>query len=523
MSTARKTAAKVKDFGRREGVIPEDSPRANGAEAPPLKTINGKPALKLPGDGRPLGDFARDVGTLLAGKAIFARKGCAFTLDVDMQRLEVANATWLRSWAEKFVTCYRIHKTQGGTFNLASTMSEDAARVVLQAPQFLERLQRVERLHPCRMPVVRANGELELLPEGHDAESATFTAAGSPYPLDMSADEARNVIGQALAEFPFAEDSGRSKAVSIGALLTVFAGGVMPAGSTRPVFFFFANAEGAGKTTLAKFAGIPYGAAAAETAPPDEAEWRKALLTLVVSGRRLLLLDNLKGYLNSPSLEAYTTSGTYSGRILGVSKEFSGEACATVLLTGNRLTISPDMRRRSLTVELFTTALRAEDREFARPLDEPELLALRPRLLAAAWALVRSWNDAGRPPATRTNSSFPRWCATIGGMVEHAGFGCPTAPAEISGMGDTDTRDIAKLGDEMVLGTHYTFADLVELCTEHGLFERFTSDTAKDGGLSPKAKSGFGKTLRGYDRRTIAKGVTFFIEGEGRNRRYLAK
>ncbi len=488
----------------------------------PLNTINDRPGLRLPGDGRPLGEFAAEVGTLLAPQNIFSRKSCAFTLNPEGQKLELATPTWLRAWAEKYVVCYRVRRTGARDICMANTMSDDAARVVLQAPQFLEKLRRVERFHPCGMPIIRSNGTLELLPKGYDAESMTFTAHGSQYPHDMKITDALGVIEEIFAEFPFA-DNGRSKAVAISAMLTVYAGGIMPGGSTRPVFLYLGNAEGTGKTTCARLAGIAYGAVAAEAAPTDETEWQKKLLSVVIAGRRLIVFDNLKGFLNSPSLEAYTTASSYSGRILGVSKEFEGEASATVLITGNGLTVSPDMRRRSLIVELFMSELRAEDRRFTRRLDDPALLALRPRILAACWSLVRSWNDAGRPPATRNNASFPRWCDTIGGIVEHAGFSCPTIPAEVHAMGDTDTRDIAKLGAEMVEGTRYTFGQIVELCSDHGLFERFTENREHDGNLSRSAKSGFPKALRRYDRRTIAPGVEFYIEDAGRDRRYCAK
>jgi hypothetical protein len=404
-----------------------------------------------------------------------------------------------------------------------ATMTDDAARVVLQAPQFLEQLRRVERFHPCRLLIVRHDGRIELLSEGHDRESATFTASGSDYQHDMDTRKAREIIETVFSEFPFSEDGGRSKAVAIAAMLTVYAGGIMAAGSTRPVFLYLGNAEGTGKTTAARLAGMPYGAVAAEPAPTEESEWQKKLLSAVIGGRRLLLLDNVKGFLNSPALEAYTTASSYGGRILGASKEFSGEACATILITGNRLTISPDMRRRSLPVELFMHELRAEDRTFQRRLDDPALLELRPALLAACWALVRDWDNAGRPAASRVNSSFPRWCDTIGGIVEHAGFSCPTEPADISGMGDTDTRDIAKLAAELVAGARYTFSDIVDVCADNGLFERFTNDRERDGDITRSAKSGLPKTLKQYDRRTIAPGLKFIIEGEGRTRRYLVR
>ena len=494
---------------------------ASGGAA--LHTINDKPALQLPGDGRPIGDFASELGVLLAEKSIFARKGCAFTLDAEGQKLEPATSTWLRSWAENHVSCYKVRRGNSDEIQLAATMNEDTARVVLQAPQFLDCLRRVERFHPCRMPIVRQDGKLELLPEGHDSERATFTAPGAAYSLDMSADESHEVINQAFAEFPFAEDGGRSKAVAIAAMLTVYAGGIMPEGSTRPVFLYLGNAEGTGKTTAARLAGITYGAVAVEPAPTSEDEWQKKLLSAVIGGRRLLVLDNLKGHLNSPAFEAYTTASHYSGRILGVSKEFSGEACATIFVTGNNLSISPDMRRRSLIVELFMRELRAEDRRYAQRLDDPALLELRPRLLAACWALVRAWDKAGRPVSSRMNSSFPRWCDTIGGVVENAGYACPTAPAEIDGMGDTDTRDIAKLTTEMGSGTRYMFSEIVELCSTHGLFERFTVDTDYTGGMNRSAKAALPRVLQRYNERFVIPGLKFFVEGKGHARRYFVR
>ena len=83
------------------------------------------------------------------------------------------------------------------------------------------------------------------------------------------------------------------------------------------------------------------------------------------------------------------TSAVWSGRILGVSKTFAGENLMTVFVTGNGCTVSPDMRRRSLFVELFMEDERAEDRKFKRVLDDVTLLSMRPRILAALWAMVR--------------------------------------------------------------------------------------------------------------------------------------
>jgi hypothetical protein len=110
---------------------------------------------------------------------------------------------------------------------------------------------------------------------------------------------------------------------------------------------------------------------------------------------------------------------------------------------------------------------RAEDRKFARILDDAALLAMRSDILAALWAFVREWNFAGRPRPSRSHSSFPRWVEIICGIVEFAGFGCPLETAEIQSASDIDGSDmrelVAALGSDSV-----TFDEVVSLAREKG-------------------------------------------------------
>ena len=499
-------------------------PQVTGAPIPSIETINGKPVLMLPGEGRLISQFADELGKLLNQHGIFNRKGAAFTLDHEGQRLKLADAGWLRTWIESHVVpCRKSFSKENGEFKLAKTMAKETAEAVLVSPQFLDQLPQVERFHPCPMPWLRDSEKIELLPLGLDNASGTFTSDPGFSISPMPFTEAKAEVETLLAEFPWAEDAGRSKAVAIAAMLTTFAGGLMPAKATKPVFIYTANAEGSGKTTLAQLAGTPYADTPAEAAPKDETEWQKKLLSLVISGRRLVLLDNLKNHFNSPSFEAYTTSATFGGRILGGSREFTGEAGATILITGNGLTFTPDLRRRALIVELFMRELRAEDRSFRRRLTPASISALRPRILSALWGVVTAWNLAGRPQASRMNTSFPEWCETIGGMVEFAGWGCPTAPAQIEGMGDTDTADFATLAAAMEPGRRYEFKELSALIEELGLFEHITADKDKDGGISPKGRKQLSAIFGRFDGRRVTESGHFIRIGQGHQRRYLIK
>jgi hypothetical protein len=511
----------AKEHGYRQPpiVAPQSVPPA----AAKIQTINGKPAIELPCPGRPLSDFAAAVGGMLAGRGVYSRGGLAFTINHATKQLLPVDPQWLRTWAEGEVALYKQVKNAAGlSLTLRHSMSLDVARALIVSPQFLAPLPEIKRFAPVRMPVMRADGRIELLPDGFDPATLILTdPAGCKYDLDRPTEHGAPVIRAILAEFPFAD--ARSQAAAVAAMLTVYAGGLLPAAATNPAFIYLANAQGSGKTTLAQLAGIPYGVCEADSKPATEEEWQKTLLTLVMGGARLLLLDNLKGHLNSPSFEAYLTATKFSGRILGVNKKFSGDADAVVLLTGNRLTVSPDLRRRCIFIELFMRELRAEDRVFKRLLDAPAILAHQPAILAALWCMVRGWDAADRPPASKINSSVPRWSETIAGIVEWAGFGCPSVPADIQDGGDTDTRDIAKLGEAMPPGKEFKFSELCDLCAEAGLFERFTDDLTDDGPAGLKARKGLSVVLKTFAGRLVVPGKRFEAEGKGHQRRYVLR
>jgi hypothetical protein len=137
--------------------------------------------------------------------------------------------------------------------------------------------------------------------------------------------------------------------------------------------------------------------------------------------------------------------------------------------------------------------------------------------------MVRGWDAAGRPPASKINSSVPRWSETIAGIVEWAGFSCPSVPAELEDGGDTDTRDIAKLGEAMAPGEEMKFSTLTDLCAALGLFERFTDDVADDGAAGLKARKGLSVALKTFSGRTVAPGRRFMSEGKGHQRRYVIR
>lgn len=494
---------------------------SSGIQAEQLEeTSENLPMIQLPGDNRPLGDFCSELGAVLAGGNFYCRSGMAFasiaTLEEQGRELKRIEPHMLRSMADANVRTIRYRKTSDGPEQVRRSMDLDTAQAVLSSPMFLSALPPLDYIRPAQMPIIRKDGSMELLPVGYDRESRTLTHEETRYDHGMNAETAKHIFNGVLSEFQFADE--RSKAATVAALLTGFSGHLLPQDAFVPCFLFDANAQGSGKTTLAQIVALPYGVVAVQPAPKHEAEWRKRLLPMIMAGRGITIMDNVDHHIDSAALSMYLTSYSYSDRILGASQEYTGKPSTIILMTGNKMTYSRDLARRVIVIDLFSAELRAEERQYKKRMNLKLLKKYRKLLMAAMWALVKEWDRAGRPKCSTTNSSFPDWCEVVGGIVEHNGFGDPAIRGQRDDAGDIDTLDLERLAKIMGADVLYLFKDIVAMCGKHGLFERFIEDTDELGQLSKSAKSGFGKTLKSFDKRMV-KGIGCFrMKGKGHSR-----
>ena len=477
---------------------------------------DNRPKIRLPGPDRLLSDFAGEIVEVVREKDIFHRNGEIVVLAEG--ELKVMTPQAFRCWAEKFFIGYRAKTIGENSFQFDVTMSDNEARGTLAAPQFRDRLRRVRRVNRTRLPIIGKDGKLTMLPDGYHQETETLTLSDTNYDQATPLTVAVGTINGLLAEFRFA-DGERSKAVAVAGMVSVFAAQLLPEKSLRPCFIFIANAEGAGKTLLAQICIVPtLGAMPISSKADDDDEMRKALITAIREALLVLFFDNIKGRLSSEPLEAFLSAPVYGGRKLGVNENVTGDNVTTVFCTGNGMTVSPDMRRRSLFCELHLEVERAEDRKFSRVLDVPTLLIMRPMVLAALWAMVRHWDANGRPAPSRGHSAFPTWANIVGGIVEAAGFSCPLTTANVTAAADPDCEDMRLLVKEMASNpAPLPFADLVKLAHEHGLFANIIGEAGDD--LGRREKSAFARLLMRYDRRLVLD-WHFIVEGQGRTRRY---
>jgi hypothetical protein len=152
----------------------------------------------------------------------------------------------------------------------------------------------------------------------------------------------------------------------------------------------------------------------AMTAGATSEELEKRLAAALMEARQILFLDNVNASaLRSDLLASAVTERPAAIRLLGQSKTVPLNPTAFICVTGNGLTVSEDLARRFLTVELDAGIEDPETRDFRGDL-LTETMAARAELLGAAMTIWRWGRMMGdNLPKGRSLGSFGdwgRWC-----------------------------------------------------------------------------------------------------------------
>jgi len=234
--------------------------------------------------------------------------------------------------------------------------------------------------------------------------------------------EARTLLlDDLLGEFPFTSTAERAHAVALLLLGFVRA---MVDGPT-PLHLIEKPSPGTGATLMVDaISTILTGTGTlVMTESRDNEEWRKRITAKLRQIPSIVLIDNLRGKLDSSALAAALTAPFWEDRILGVSETTRLPIRCLWIATGNNPEFSNEMARRIVRIRLDAHVDRPWQRDGFR---HPDLMcwvrANRPRLVAACLTLCRAWIAAGRPRGRRSIGSYEAWSQTLGGILEVAGI-----------------------------------------------------------------------------------------------------
>jgi hypothetical protein len=522
--------------------------------------------VELPGrDNRDIADFAGDMLKALVSHPIFRREGVVVTIDPNTGLLDPMDATRFLTWISKRAVVFEDvlvgPPKNKQSIRIRRTMPEIVARGTLRSDEFRYGLRPLTRVNMVRMPVFRRDGRMQLLEEGYDEESGIFTLP-STAKIDekMTLEAGRAVLEDYYAEFQWADldpatKLSRSKAVAICADMALYGMGLQEVEASRMGFIFRSSAPGGGKSLLAQMAiTSSYGLPETTTRASDE-ELRKGLDSAALQGSPYIFMDNLKGHLESALLEAFVTSPVWGGRVMGTQIKFKARKGTILIVTGNNLSLSPDLQRRMLQCDVHVESFDLQEKQPRRDLN-PVVLnrpEVRSEFLSALWALMRHWDQAGRAKAGEAGkpyrvATFADWSDIFGGIVQAAGYGNPLVKPPEEQQADQKTPHQRKLvelmscllfpetGREPKPYVDFTFQEIVDCCYQAELFDFLMGEgkvLEKEGGeflhfnLKPSAASRMGRMLTdemsgktGRIFTVYGERVRFRKHGEGRNKAY---
>jgi hypothetical protein len=409
---------------------PPESPRLMAlremADVPP---VDDKAAIEVD-ISQPIGKLGRELGALLRPRPVFLMNGRIVRVDESTGDVSEMRATKFRSWVEDYAV---TGKPSVEGFKTCS-MSKETAEGVLASDAFLSCLRELRAVQKVVLPCWNADASgVEWLMPGYHERTGVFTVDLCPYSAAMTAQEARAVLMETYADFPWAADgemdTSRSFAAHVAACLTAYMLPMWGPELLRMGFLYSANMPGSGKTTLVECALLPvFGHAKAMGWSRNEETLKKELDSKALEGASYIFLDNVKAKLSSDTLDKLITSPETECRLMNRHEMGSAENRRVVFVTANGARTDADLGRRLLQIELHSRSDPGERlATLKRPLCKATLYApnWRARQLAALRAVVEQWHAAKCPRVAKTRTTFQEWESIMAGILEGIGFANP--------------------------------------------------------------------------------------------------
>jgi len=282
-------------------------------------------------------------------------------------------------------------------------------------------------------PVVRPDGSVLETP-GYDETLRLYYSPGRlkkpKVSLNPTCTDVKNsvaLIDEVFHDFQFENQYSAANARAL--LFTPLIRPVI-APSNVPMFNWDANQAGSGKGLGTDIVSLIHtGALSAVKPAPDagrnaEEEWKKLLLSILMAGSPITLLDNVEGVMKSPALAAALTASEYTDRLLGHSRMVTVPNRTVFILTGNNIVLGGDLPRRCVWIRLESKTSRPHLRTgFLHPNLRQWVREHRSELLSALLTITSAWYKAGAPKFDSPRlGSFEDWSETIGGILQFAGI-----------------------------------------------------------------------------------------------------
>ncbi|MGE0579658.1 hypothetical protein [Reyranella sp.] len=291
----------------------------------------------------------------------------------------------------------KVHFKNGRHTLGPSRMPVSSAAVVLASAAVREELREI-RLVLKRPIAVEHSGRLQVLHPGFNDGPGIYVTAGEAIP-NVAFDVAKRDLLALLDGYQFASAADHSRAVAALVLPALALGGMLS--GNKPMLLIEANEPQGGKTKLAKAIATTLGerqqAITQRTGGVGSLD--ESISEALLRGAPCILLDNFRGHLDSPHLEAIQTAGNalIGCRVPHRSVVWLPVSNYLFTLTSNGLQLTEDQSNRVLVVRIVRRPDGYEFPEYSEGGFLEHMEANPSHYAGCVLTVVRHWFDAGKP------------------------------------------------------------------------------------------------------------------------------
>lgn len=288
------------------------------------------------------------------------------------------------------------------------------------------------------VPILRPDGTI-ITTRGYDRQSQLYLAADVDWSEFDGQDEPTREDAIEAAKWLMDEIYGEFKTDAVGrsillsSLLTAI---LRPYIDGSPLHCFDAPAYGAGKSLLAEVVGVVATGMKPPMSPPGETkeETMKVVQSVIRSGDAVNVLDNISQPLTGDALCVALTAEFVNIRVCGTNTMLRLQPSAFWMATGQNLTVSADMVRRSVIARIDPGIERPELSEFQKPDLIGWVREHRMEILSRLYTILRAHAQHGFPHgegAAPRLGSFGGWARRVAGLCMWVGHGNPMKSQDV--------------------------------------------------------------------------------------------
>ena len=392
------------------------------------------PEVSLPGNGVSINDTAEALAMAYRNESkaeirLFNRGGAVCHIVEDSFGTKMLAALEPQRACSEFEQVARLVKrksVKGGSpedYTVEPTVcTSGTAKQILCSRKFLDSISKINLVTNVPVILHGKNNECRII-NSYDEASGIFPT-GAPVE-NVPLDEAIRLLNLVVADFHYQSEGDKSRALA--ALLTpaLVAGGISNA--RAPMMLLEADKSQSGKGFFSKILGAIYNETPVTVAQRERGTGGldENFDAAVCSGRQIIVLDNLRGKLNSPQIEAFLTSERHMARMPYSPQVEVEPGRYFIMATSNNFELTVDMANRACIIRIFKQSKNYRFQSFPEGNILDHIKANQPQYLGAVFAVIREWVRLGSQRMPHAAHDFRDWCKVLDWIVQNILHGAP--------------------------------------------------------------------------------------------------